>query len=67
MGVRRNGEEVTHTVTLKLERNFHFDDREPLHEDDMVERAIDMFLDLIHIDSDTIIREEIGFVRIEEN
>jgi hypothetical protein len=56
------------TVTLSLEWSFDFDDeREPLHEDDMRERAIDMFMDLIRKDSDTIVREEIQFVRMEHN
>lgn len=51
------------TITLKLEWSFDFDEwEEPLHEDDMRERAIDMFMDLIRKDSDTIVREDIQFV-----
>ena len=57
-----------YSVTVSLECSFFFDDeREPLHEDDMRERAIDMMMDLIRKDSDTIVREDIQFVRMEHN
>jgi len=57
-----------YTVTVSLEWYFEFDEwEEPLHEDDMRERSIDMFMDLIRKDSDTIVREDIKFVRMEHS
>ena len=56
---------MTYSVTLRLEHSI--DVEEPINEDDAREIAIDMFLDRIQMDSDLIVREDIQFVRMEQD
>ena len=68
MGIPRDEEIMNeYYVTVRLERTFHFDYTEPLSEDDMRESSIDMFMDVIRKDSDTIDREEVEVVRVEQD